>query len=163
MTNNLILPLDLYTPAPDFTLTAHTGEPIHLSDYQDKTNVVLFFVRTYTCPQCRDHVRLLGQHYNDFKGLDTEVLVVLHGDLENAKGYADVTQAPFPVLADPKHEIYERYNLNKVFLFSTRTASVVVDRAGKITYLKSATAPWTWPKETTMLLTHLRSLKPIPA
>ena len=33
--------------APDFRLSATTGAEIGLSDFRDKNNVVLFFVREY--------------------------------------------------------------------------------------------------------------------
>lgn len=33
--------------APDFKLTANTGQEIGLTDYKGKTHVVLFFVREY--------------------------------------------------------------------------------------------------------------------
>jgi len=34
-------------PAPDFRLPANDGHEVALSDYRDKFNVVLFFVRAF--------------------------------------------------------------------------------------------------------------------
>jgi peroxiredoxin len=39
--------LDVGSPAPDFKLFANNGREIGLSDYRDKTSIVLFFVREY--------------------------------------------------------------------------------------------------------------------
>jgi len=144
--------------APDFSLIAHNATPIRLADFQNKSHVVLFFVRTYTCYSCREHVRHLGRMYNQFKEQNAEVLVILNADMVSAQGYADVTQAPFLVLADPTHQIYELFGLGKHFLLSTRTGSVVVDKTGAITYIKSAANPWGWRHESTTLLEHLRGL-----
>ncbi len=38
---------DLGSAAPDFRLPASNGEEIGLGDFQEKANVVLFFVREY--------------------------------------------------------------------------------------------------------------------
>ncbi len=34
-------------PAPDFRLPANDGHEVALSDYRDRSNVVLFFVRAF--------------------------------------------------------------------------------------------------------------------
>jgi peroxiredoxin len=39
--------IDVGSKAPDFRLEASTGEQIALSDYRDKSSLVLFFVREY--------------------------------------------------------------------------------------------------------------------
>ena len=43
------MPLEVGAVAPDFTLTAHTGDKVTLSDYKGKKNVILsFHVLTFT-------------------------------------------------------------------------------------------------------------------
>lgn len=39
--------LNVGSLAPDFKLPANDGREISLSDYRDKVNIVLFFVREY--------------------------------------------------------------------------------------------------------------------
>jgi peroxiredoxin len=39
--------LNVGSPAPDFKLPANDGREISLTDYRDKTHIVLFFVREY--------------------------------------------------------------------------------------------------------------------
>ncbi len=39
--------LNIGLPAPDFRLTSTTGGEINLSDYQNKSHVVLFFIREF--------------------------------------------------------------------------------------------------------------------
>ena len=66
---------------------------------------------------------------------------------------------PFPILADPAHEVYHRFDLERVYLVMQRTASVVVDRNGTIQYLKRATNPQTWLQESQELLQVVEGLE----
>jgi peroxiredoxin len=62
------------------------------------------------------------------------------------------------VLADPERNVYHLFGLEKVFLFLQRTASVIVDRDGRIQYLKSASNPTTWLEESHELLRVVQNL-----
>src|SRR5262249_895463 len=108
--------------------------------------------------QCRAHVAQLGRHYSDFQAAGADVLVILGDSVERAKRYGAALGAPFPVLADPGHGVYHRYGLDKVLLVMQRTASVVVDRSGRIRYLKRATNPMTWLQERQELLHVVQAL-----
>lgn len=149
------LHIQVNAPAPDFALQAHTGELVKLSDFQGQ-KVVLFFVRTYNCYTCRQHVEHLGRNYADFTKQGAKILIILHADMVSAQGYAEVTRAPFPVLADPKHEVYEAFGLDRVFMFSTRTGSIIIDEAGTVSYIRTMTNPWGWRNEMENLLQHLK-------
>ncbi len=39
--------IELNRPAPDFTLAAFSGQPVHLADYRGQKNVVLVFNRGF--------------------------------------------------------------------------------------------------------------------
>ena len=108
--------------------------------------------------QCRSHVAQLGRHYADFRSADTEVLVILGDTPARARQYAAMLKAPFPVLADPDRAIYRRFDLEKAYILIQRTASVVVDRAGVIRYLKRTTNPQKWLQETRKLLQVVQNL-----
>jgi peroxiredoxin len=53
--------------APDFKLLATNGQNVSLTDFRGKSNVIVFFIRETTCPQCRTHVAQLGRMYEQFK------------------------------------------------------------------------------------------------
>ena len=82
----------------------------------------------------------------------------MHADLQSAIGYADITHAPFPVLADPDHSVYDQYGLARIMLLSTRSGSVIVDKGGKISYIRSLANPWAWRQETQNLIVHVQGL-----
>jgi peroxiredoxin len=75
------------------------------------------------------------------------VLIILGDSQQHAARYAEALHLPFPVLADPSREVYHRYGLEKAYLLLQRTASVVIDRSGRIRYMKRVTNPMVWLQE----------------
>jgi peroxiredoxin len=144
--------------APDFRLPATNGQDIALSDFRGKTNVILFFIRETSCFQCRIHVNQLGRMYAQFKEAGAEILVILGEDVAKAHKYAEGIKLPFPILSDPNRDIYLLYELEKYFLLYQRTASLVIDKAGIVRYLKRTTIPNVWLQESRELFGFVDSL-----
>ena len=92
--------------APDFKLLATNGQNVSLTDFRGKNNVIVFFIRETTCPQCRTHVAQLGRMYEQFKEAGTEVIVILGEGTEKAHEYANESGLPFPILCDPDRAVY---------------------------------------------------------
>ena len=147
--------------APDFRLRATNGQEIALSDFHRKSNVIVFFIRETSCPQCRTHVTQLGRMYEQFRGTGTEIIVILGENLEKSRAYAEGIDLPFPILSDPDRAIYELYELEKYFLLFQRTASLVVDKEGVVRYLKRTTVPNVWLQETRELFGFVDSLNSV--
>jgi peroxiredoxin Q/BCP len=108
--------------------------------------------------QCRAHVSQLGKFYEQFKEAGAEVVVVLGDTLERAQEYAKILNLPFPVLSDPERKVYHLYELEKYFLLVQRTASIVVDRSGRVKYLKRTTLPNVWLQESRELFGFVDSM-----
>ena len=147
--------------APDFRLRATNGQEIALSDFHGKSNVIVFFIRETSCPQCRTHVMQLGRMYEQFRETGTEIIVILGENLEKSRAYAEGIDLPFPILSDPDRAIYELYELEKYFLLFQRTASLVVDKEGVVRYLKRTTVPNVWLQETRELFGFVDSLNSV--
>jgi len=109
--------------------------------------------------QCRTHVAQLGRMRQEFGNAGAEVLIVLGDSLERAAKYAEQLKAPFPVLADPERTVYRAYDLDRVAFVIQRTASVIVDRKGRIRYIKRATNPMEWLRESRELLAFVEGLE----
>ena len=73
--------------------------------------------------------------------MHTTVLVLGEGGLDEANRVANLTNAPFPILADPKRLMYEKFSLHKIFSQWQRSASVVIDKSGIIRYINKAADP----------------------
>jgi len=102
--------------------------------------------------QCRAHVAQLGRMNEEFVKAGAQILVILGDTLERASRYAETLKAPFPVLADPGRQVYQRFELQKNFIGIQRTASVIVDPNGVIRYLKRTVNPMTWLQESQELI-----------
>jgi peroxiredoxin len=100
----------------------------------------------------------LGRLYPQFQAAGAEVLVILGESPERAARYGALLQTPFPILSDPSRAVYHRYGLEKAYLLIQRTASVVVDRGGRIRYLKRVTNPMAWLQENQELLEVVQGL-----
>lgn len=84
--------------------------------------------------------------------------MILGDTVEKARSYVDILKLPFPVLSDPHREVYQAYELGKYLLFIQRTASIVVDREGKVQYLKRAANTMTWLQESRELVEFVQSM-----
>jgi len=124
--------------APAFSGKDQSGNKISLSDFKGK-KVVLYFYPADDTPGCtaqacnlRDNDALLQQH-----GLVT--IGVSPDDIESHQQFSAKYQLPFPLLADPKKTIIEKYGVwgeknlygNK-FMTVLRT-TFLIDEKGIIT------------------------------
>jgi peroxiredoxin len=100
----------------------------------------------------------LGQLYADFKAVNCEILLILGEPVDKAKRYAESLHLPFPVLSDPRRDVYHQYGLEKAVVFIQRTASIIIDQCGTIQYIKTTTNPMLWLQESKELLNKVKSL-----
>jgi peroxiredoxin len=108
--------------------------------------------------QCRAHVSQLGKLHQQFKDAGAEIIVILGEGMEKSRRYAEGIGLPFPVLSDSDRAVYHSYELEKYFALFQRTASIVVDRAGVVRYLKRTTVPNVWLQESRELFGFVDSL-----
>ena len=102
--------------------------------------------------QCRSHVAQLGRMNEEFDRAGARILIILGDTPEHARKYAQALKVPFPVLADPDRAIYHLYELDKNFIGIQRTASIILDQAGVIRYLKSTVNAMQWLQESKELI-----------
>ena len=123
--------------APDFTLPSVSGEPVTLSSFRDKKNVVLSFVPAAWTPVCSDQ----WPGYNIAQGLFAQNDAVLLGiSVDNIPTlFAWTNQMGtlwFPVLSDfwPHGAVAGRYGVLRSDGVSER-ALFIIDKKGIIRYI----------------------------
>jgi thioredoxin-dependent peroxiredoxin len=97
-------------PAPDFALTSDTGETVSLSDFRGKP-VVLFFYPKDDTPGCTAQACGIRDAYADFERAGAVVLGVSPDSVRRHVKFKEKYGLPFTLLADPEHEVAERYGV----------------------------------------------------
>ena len=95
-------------PAPDFTATTDAGERVSLSDFRGKP-VVLYFYPKDDTPGCTVQARGIRDAYAEFECAGAVILGVSPDSEQKHLKFKEKYDLPFTLLADPDHEIAERY------------------------------------------------------
>jgi thioredoxin-dependent peroxiredoxin len=99
-------------PAPDFELSSDSGERVKLSSLRGKP-VVLYFYPKDDTPGCTTQACGIRDVYADFRERGAVVLGVSPDDEASHVKFKEKYSLPFTLLADPDHEVAERYGVWK--------------------------------------------------
>ena len=132
-------PLEVGLPAPLFTLPSNQREAVNLADEIGKHHMLLFFMREFSCPSCRQTVSHLKSLHTELRASDVAIYVIGGGDHKYAEQLAVLYKLPFPVLADLKRDVYAQYGLHKVVKFNQQSGTYLIDKQGILRYMRQAT------------------------
>ena len=96
--------------APAFTLKDQTGKVHRLSEYEGRP-VVLYFYPKDDTPGCTKESCDFQSNLPKFKPTKAAVLGVSILDEKSQAKFADKYGLTFPLLADPEHEVAEKYGV----------------------------------------------------
>ncbi len=94
--------------APDFTLADTDGNPVKLSTLRGSP-VVLYFYPKDDTPGCTKEACSFRDRKDELAQLGAKLLGVSPDTVESHVKFRDKFDLNFPLLADPKHEVAERY------------------------------------------------------
>jgi thioredoxin-dependent peroxiredoxin len=97
-------------PAPEFTLESDTGEQVSLADLRGKP-VVLYFYPKDDTPGCTTQACGIRDQYAEFEEAGAVVLGVSPDGAASHVKFRKKYELPFSLLADPDHEVAERYGV----------------------------------------------------
>lgn len=139
------------SPAPGLELEDTTGQAWRLSRHRGVHNVLLYFMRSTSCPVCNRHVRDLVAQQDRFDDSDIHVAVVVPEGRGPGLEWKTERGIPFPVLsgaAASPHESgaaaspHESIGLaRKVFGSIQQSGTVLVDVDGIVRHAHGATLP----------------------
>ncbi len=96
--------------APDFTLRSDSDEEVTLSSLRGRP-VVLYFYPKDDTPGCTTQAKGIRDAYADFEAAGAVVLGISPDDVKRHVKFKQKYDLPFTLLADPEHEVAERYGV----------------------------------------------------
>ncbi len=152
--------LSVGAAAPDFTLKDQSQKEVKLSEFQGKKNVVLIFYPLDWSPVCTNEHTCLVNDMRRFDELDAQVLGISVDSAWSHKAFAEKMGIKYPLLADfqPRGAVGEKYGVFLAEKGITGRSIVIIDRSGKIAWLKNYDIP-TLPdiKEVSDALTKVKN------
>lgn len=128
---------DVGTEAPDFEGTIQDGSSVSLSELRG-SKVVLYFYPKDDTPGCTKQACSLRDGWSELEAAGIRVIGVSQDDVESHEMFAGKYDLPFPIVADPEHEILERYGVwqqrsmfGNTFMGTKRT-TFLIDEEGII-------------------------------
>jgi peroxiredoxin Q/BCP len=128
-------PISIGNSAPDFSLPDKNGNPIRLSEFRGKKNVVLYFYPkddTYNCIVESSEFR---DQYEVFQNQGAEVIGVSSDSPASHIQFSEKYQLPFLLLSDTKNEVRELYGVPSTLGFIPGRVTFVIDKSGVVRHL----------------------------
>ncbi len=161
------MPIQVGAEAPDFELESSElvdgkpGKKIRLSEYRGKKNVVLAFYPLDFSPVCSKENECFREDLSELEksgGQGTQLLGISVDSKWSHFAFAKQMGLKYPLLADfnPRGEVASKYGLFLADKGITARATVIVDRAGKVAWVKVQEIPEA--RDDKQILAELRKL-----
>ncbi|MEN3280584.1 MAG: hypothetical protein V7607_1724 [Solirubrobacteraceae bacterium] len=125
----------------DAPLVLSTGAPTTVRELAGGRDVLVYFMRTFTCPPCRGHVRQLGSAQPLLRAAELAVVVVGPGNPDEADTLRDHLHVPFPVAADRERRVFRAAGLERGIAGLQRSGAVAYDLDGRELFAHRTTLP----------------------
>jgi peroxiredoxin (alkyl hydroperoxide reductase subunit C) len=129
------------TPAPEFSLKGPGGQPVQLSDYRGKKNVVLVFFPLAFSPVCSHQLPDLEQHAREIEALDAALFGVSIDSHYSNTAFAKQLGLSFPLLSDLDRKASVAYGVLQPEKGYSGRATFVIDKQGRIAHRDVAASP----------------------
>jgi thioredoxin-dependent peroxiredoxin len=125
-------------PAPDFTLLAATGEPVSLSQFRGRSEVVLFFYPKDHSPVCTAEACSFRDSYEAFQNAGAEVIGISADPAESHRLFAARNRLPFCLLSDADGSVRARFGVPRTLGVIPGRVTYLIDRHGIVRHIFSA-------------------------
>lgn len=132
--------LDVGTPAPDFTAPVQGGDTVTLSDYRGQW-VALYFYPKDDTPGCTKQACALRDGYERLQDAGVAVIGVSEDDVDSHDAFAEQHDLPFPLVADPDHDVLDAYgvygerNMYGNTFMGTKRTTYLIDPDGVVRHV----------------------------
>jgi Peroxiredoxin len=139
--------LEAQQKAPDFKSVNQYDQPVSLSDYLGKKNVVLYFYPKDDTPGCTIEANEFTQRASEFAEYDTVVIGVSKDSCESHRAFIDKFGLKVDLLADTSGELCENYGVwrerekNGVKSMAILRSTFVIDKQGNLSDVAYGVTP----------------------
>jgi peroxiredoxin Q/BCP len=124
--------------APHFTLPSQSGEMVSLEDFLGRKPVVLYFYPKDDTPGCKREACAFRDDYEQFGGLDAEVVGISSDSVESHKSFAENHDLPFTLLSDEGGKVRQLYGVPNTLGLLPGRVTYVIDREGVVRHVFSS-------------------------
>ena len=144
------MPIAVGADAPDFELpssetdvSGRPGKKIKLSDYRGKKNVILAFYPLDFSPVCSTEHQCFRDDLTGLEAAGAQVLGISVDSVWSHFAFVKQIGLKYPLLADfnPRGEVATKYGLFLADRGMTARATVIVDKQGKVAWVKQQEIP----------------------
>ena len=139
--------LEAQQKAPDFKSVNQYDQPVSLSDYHGKKNVVLYFYPKDDTPGCTIEANEFTQKASEFAEYDTVVIGVSKDNCESHRAFIDKFGLKVDLLADTNGELCESYGVwcerekNGVKSMAIFRSTFIIDKQGNLADIEYGVNP----------------------
>jgi mycoredoxin-dependent peroxiredoxin len=137
--------------APDFALKGTDGEPVRLSDFRGRKNVVLVFYPGAFSGVCTRQLTRIGEHEARYAGDDAQVVGVSTDSHHANRAFAESLGLESTILlsdVEPKGEVARRYGVYSGPPYGTSLrVTFVIDKRGVVRAVAVPGSPLEIPDE----------------
>ena len=130
------MPLEVGAQAPEFTLKDQNNQPVSLSDYRGRKNVLLIFFPLAFTGTCQGELCRVRDELPKFENDETAVVAISVGPPPTHKIWAAEQGYLFPLLSDfwPHGEVAQQYGVFNEKLGFANRGTFLVDTEGVIRF-----------------------------
>ncbi len=103
--------LSINSDAPNFTSTNQNSDPVNLSDFNGKKNVVLYFYPKDDTPGCTIEANQFSDFVKEFDKLDTVIFGVSKDNCDSHQAFINKFSLQINLLADTNGSLCDTYGV----------------------------------------------------
>ena len=127
--------IDVGEPAPDLSLSTHTGEQLSLADYRGKHPVVVFFYPKDGTAVCTKEVCSFRDAYDDFTEAGAVVIGISSDSEARHQSFAQKHGLPFLLVSDKDGNARRAFGVAKTMGIFPGRVTYVIDREGIVRHI----------------------------
>ena len=127
--------VDVGDPAPDLSMSTHTGERLSLADYRGKHPVVLFFYPKDGTAVCTKEACSFRDAYEDFTEAGAVVIGISSDSAARHQSFAEKHKLPFLLVSDQDGNARRAFGVPKTMGVFPGRVTYVIDREGIVRHI----------------------------